>query len=188
MSAAEFVDDVETDSVILIDGLTKGFRYPGWRLGWALGPPEAIEVINRAASAIDGGPSTAVQRAALKVLEPVQADRETAALRTVFARKRNLMLGALRAMGIRCDHEPGGTFYVWADIGSLPPPLDDADTFFREALQRKVLTVPGRFFDVNPGGTRPSLEEYSHWVRFSFGPPEDNMLMGLDRLAELIRG
>jgi aspartate/methionine/tyrosine aminotransferase len=188
VSAARYVEDVETDPVLVIDGLTKSFRYPGWRMGWAVGPPHIIEMMNRAASAIDGGPSTAVQRAALHVLEPERADQETSALRNVFTRKRNLMIGRLEAMGIPCDHPPTGTFYVWASIGSLPEPLNDADVFFHEGLKRKVMTVPGRFFDVNPGANRPANDEYAHWVRFSFGPPEDNMLMGLDRLAEMIAG
>jgi aspartate/methionine/tyrosine aminotransferase len=38
VSAAAFVDDVEREPVLLIDGLTKSFRYPGWRVGWAVGP------------------------------------------------------------------------------------------------------------------------------------------------------
>ncbi len=186
VSAAQFVEDVETDPVVIIDGLTKCYRYPGWRLGWAVGPSEAIEMINRAASAIDGGPSTAIQRAALEVLQPERADQETDAVRHVFARKRNLMVERLDAMGIPCAHPPLGTFYVWASIASLPEPLDDADVFFRRALDRRVLTVPGRFFDVNPGAHRASDEAYRSWVRFSFGPPEENCRLGLDRLAAMI--
>ena len=119
----------------------------GWRMGWAVGPSHMIEMINRAASAIDGGPSTAVQRATLEVLEPARADQETNALRRVFTRKRNLMIERLDAMGIPCTSPPSGTFYVWASIARLPSPLNDADVFFRKALERKVLTVPGRFFE-----------------------------------------
>ena len=172
--------------MLVIDGLTKNFRYPGWRLGWAVGPPDVIEVINRAASAIDGGPSTAVQRAAMRVLEPARADQETAALRRVFARKRNLMVRRLGDIGVKCDHPPAGTFYVWADIVGLPAPLNDADVFFREALRRKVMTVPGRFFNINPGQLRDDDTDYRNWVRFSFGPPEDNVGLGLDRLEAMI--
>ena len=49
------------------------------------------------------------------------------------------------------------------------------------------MTVPGRFFDVNPGQLRGGESPYKHWVRFSFGPPEDNVAMGLDRLEAMIR-
>ena len=186
VSAAKYVADVDRDPILIVDGLTKSYRYPGWRLGWAVGPPEIIEVINRAASAIDGGPSTAIQRAGIEVLTPSVADRETTALRNVFTRKRNLMIERLRDMGIACEHEPGGTFYVWASIAGLPAPLNDADAFFRAGLERKVMTVPGRFFNVNPGKERGDDPRYRHWVRFSFGPPEDNVRIGLDRLAEMI--
>ena len=188
VSAAQYVRNVEKDSVLLVDGLTKSFRYPGWRIGWAVGPSDIIGNITRAGSAIDGGPSLPAQRLAIKALEPARADQETEAVRNVFARKRNVMLDGLRSMGIECEHEPSGTFYVWADIGGLPKPLNDADEFFRAALERKVMTVPGRWFDVNPGGVKPPRKDLKKWVRFSFGPPEAKVRMGLERLEEMIRG
>src|SRR5690606_33848127 len=92
VSGAEFVDDVDRDPVLLFDGLTKSFRYPGWRIGWVVGPPAMVESIARTASAIDGGPSRWAQRAAIEVLEPSRADQETAALRRAFCEKRNLMV------------------------------------------------------------------------------------------------
>ena len=41
----------------------KCFRYPGWRLGWAVGPRAMITSLGCAASAVDGGPGQPVQRA-----------------------------------------------------------------------------------------------------------------------------
>jgi aspartate/methionine/tyrosine aminotransferase len=187
VSGAEFVLDVERDPVVLFDGLTKSFRYPGWRVGWAIGPSAMMESLARTASSIDGGPSRIAQRAALMALEPSYADRETAALRDGFAKKRNLMAERLREMGIRCAKDPNGTFYCWASIAGLKPPFDDATTFFRRALDRKVMTVPGEFFDVNPGKRRPDPSPYRQWMRFSFGPPMDNVVMGLDRLQAMLR-
>jgi aspartate/methionine/tyrosine aminotransferase len=66
VSAAAYVENVERDPVILFDGLTKSFRYPGWRVGWALGPSEMIQTMARTASSIDGGPveDRAARRAA----------------------------------------------------------------------------------------------------------------------------
>ena len=187
VSAAEFVDDVERDPVLIVDGLTKSFRYPGWRVGWTLGPAAMIETLARTASSIDGGPSRIAQRAALAVLEPARADQETQALRDVFAEKRNLLVSRLKGMGIRFAREPESTFYGWASLAALPAPLDDATTFFRRALEHKVLTVPGEFFDVNPGKRRPGVSPYRQWMRFSFGPPIDNLRLGLDRLEAMIR-
>lgn len=188
ISAASYVDDVDRDPVILIDGLTKNFRYPGWRVGWIVGPTDVVEHISRAASAIDGGPPAPMQRAAAQVLQPAIADQETNAVRQAFARKRNLMLDSLRSLGVRIDHAPLGTFYMWGDISGLPAPFNDADELFRAALQQRVMLVPGRFFDVNPGATRPTDPAYRHWMRFSFGPPEDNVRAGLERLRAVVRG
>ena len=187
-SAARYVRHVEKDPVLLVDGMTKGFRYPGWRLGWVVGPSSIIEKLNRAASAMDGGPSLPAQRLAIKALEPERAERETSAVRRVFARKRNVMLKGLRDLGIRCEHEPHGAFYVWADLGGLSKPLNDAEAFFREGLERRIITVPGRSFDVNPGGANRPLKELKKWIRFSFGLPEEKMAVGLERMAEMING
>lgn len=187
VSAAPFVEDVEKEPTILIDGLTKSFRYPGWRVGWALGPSAMMETFARTGSSIDGGPSRIAQRAALKALEPKQADQETEALRRVFAKKRNVMIDRLESMGVRFAKKSESTFYVWGSLEALPPPLDDAMTFFRRALEHKVMTVPGQFFDVNPGRRRRGTSPYSRWMRFSFGPPMDNMTQGLDRLEAMVK-
>ena len=186
VSGAAYVEEVDRDPVLLFDGLTKCFRYPGWRVGWVVGPPEMVESMARTASAIDGGPSRIAQRAALAVLEPERADQETTALRDVFRKKRDVMVERLSEMGIHCCPKPESTFYCWATLRDLKPPLDDAMTFFRRALERKVMTVPGQFFDVNPGNYRQGSSPYTRWMRFSFGPPMDNMVMGLDRLAEML--
>jgi aspartate/methionine/tyrosine aminotransferase len=187
VSGAEFVEDVERDPVLLFDGLTKSYRYPGWRVGWTVGPSAMIDSLARTASSIDGGPSRIAQRAALEVLEPERADQETEALRRVFAKKRNVLVKRLKGMGVRFSREPQSTFYGWASLERLPPPFDDAMTFFRRALDVKVLTVPGEFFDVNPGQRRRGESPYRQWMRFSFGPPMDNLQMGLDRLEKMLR-
>jgi aspartate/methionine/tyrosine aminotransferase len=75
---------------------------------------------------------------------------------------------------------------VWASIAGLKAPLNDADVFFRRALEQKVLTVPGHFFDVNPRKERQGESPFSSWVRFSFGPPEANVRTGLERLEAMI--
>jgi aspartate/methionine/tyrosine aminotransferase len=187
VSAAEFVEDVDKDPVILIDGLTKSYRYPGWRMGWAVGPRPMMETMARTASSIDGGPSRIAQRAAMKALEPARADQETRALRTVFCEKRNEMVRRLADMGMTFAAKPRSTFYCWASLRGLPEPFDDAMAFFRRALEHKVMTVPGAFFDVNPGKRRRGESEYRQWMRFSFGPPMENLRMGLTRLEEMLR-
>ena len=186
VSAAEFVEDVDRDPILLFDGLTKSFRYPGWRIGWAVGPKAMIDPMARTASSIDGGPSRIAQRAAIQALEPDQADQETETLRRVFVQKRNVMVARLRKMGLQFIREPLSTFYCWASVKDLPEPFNEAMSLFWHALDTKVMTVPGEFFDVNPGKMRRRRSPYRQWMRFSFGPPMENVTMGLERLENML--
>ena len=188
VSAAAHVEDVERDPVLLIDGLTAGFRYPGWRLGWVAGPSAMIQDLLETASWLDGGCSLPIQRAALAVLRPESARSELDATRALFAKKRQLTLKRLTDMGVQVPHPPRGTFYVWGDLSELASPFDEAESFYRRALQRRVLCVPGSSFDVDPARRRRGPAAYSRWMRFSFGAPLDELRMGLDRLARMVRG
>ncbi|MCR8920860.1 pyridoxal phosphate-dependent aminotransferase [Parasutterella secunda] len=188
VSALPYVKDINRDPVIVFDGLTKGFRYPGWRAGWAIGPKYLIEMINRAASAVDGGPSTMVQRGVIEELAEGHAEAELLATRKEFAVKRKMMMEGLAELGIHTPaNQPLGTFYLWASIENLPGKLSDADYFFHACLQKKVITVPGHFFDVRPFRVRPTNEPYRHWVRFSYGPNRQTIKTALGRIAQVIK-
>jgi aspartate/methionine/tyrosine aminotransferase len=187
VSAAEHVDDVDADPVLVFDGLTKNWRYPGFRVTWVLGPKKVIESVASAGSFLDGGGVAPMQRAAVNIVAEAPTLAETRALREVFAHKRRKLVDGLRALGIRFDLEPEGTFYAWGDLGELPPALRDGDDFFRAALEEQVIVVPGHFFDVNPGKRRmrhPS--RFRNHVRFSFGPNEAVLDDALARLGRVI--
>jgi aspartate/methionine/tyrosine aminotransferase len=186
-SAARYVADVDRDPVVILDGLTKNWRYPGWRVTWAVGPKRVIESAVSAGSFLDGGGSRPLQRKAIELLALDNALAETKAIHQVFGKKRGKMLNGLRDLGFTVDLPPEGTFYVWASTEHLPPSLRDGMAFFRAALERKVITVPGEFFDVDPGkrrGSRPS--RFRRHLRFSFGPPAARLDVALDRLRELV--
>jgi len=186
-SAAAYVEDVDRDPVILFDGLTKNWRYPGWRVCWTIGPKSVIQAIASAGSFLDGGASRPMQRAAIPLLEEDVVRAETDAIHRTFAAKRQMLLQGLRRLGVRFDLEPEGTFYCWGDLSGLPPSLRTGEQFFRAALERQVITVPGSFFDVDPGkrrGGRPS--RFQHHMRFSFGPSAAVLERAIARLGETI--
>ncbi len=173
------------DPVIIVDGLTKNWRYPGWRLSWTLAPKEVIDAIASAGSFLDGGPNHPFQAPALALLEPEVVFQETEAIQRHFFRKRNYTMERLRAMGIEIEAEPAGTFYVWANLSRLPEPLNDGLRFFQEGLSEKVITVPGVFFDVNPDRRR-AVARYGNYTRISFGPDMATLERGLDAIERLI--
>lgn len=187
-SAAAWVEDVDRDPVLVVDGLTKNWRYPGWRLSWTLGPKDVIARITSAGSFLDGGPSHPLQSAAIPLLDPAHADAEARAIQSMFKDKRKVMLDACRSIGLVVDPAPRGAFYAFASLERLPPQLRDGHAFFRAALEHQVIVVPGRFFDVDPGGRRAHLpSRLEGFVRLSFGPSMTELTRGLDRLATMVR-
>ena len=186
-SAARYVDDVNRDPVVLFDGLTKNWRYPGWRTTWTIGPRSVIDAVASAGSFLDGGGSRPLQRAAVALLEDGAVVQETLAIQRAFREKRDKLLSGLQRLGVRVDRVPDGTFYVWGHIDQLPAPLNDGMGFFRAALEKKVIVVPGEFFDVNPGKRRSSrASRYRQHVRFSFGPSMAVLDTALERLEALV--
>ncbi len=188
VSAARYVEDVNEDPVVLFDGLTKNWRYPGFRVCWTVGPKAVIEGLASAGSFLDGGCACPMQRAALKLVQPEIAEQEANAIRTAFSAKRQLMFNRLRALGVSVAPHPQGAFYCWGELSALPQGLNTGMLLFRKALEVGVIIVPGVFFDINPGKRRPDrASRFGHFARFSFGPPLQEIERGLDQLDQLIR-
>ena len=60
-------------------------------------------------------------------------------------------------------------------------------SLYSEALKRKVIVVPGEFFDVNPGKRRHGrASRFRDYVRFSFGPSLEVVERAMTRLEELV--
>jgi len=187
-TAARYVDDVDRDPVVILDGLTKNWRYPGWRVTWTVAPKKVIERVVSAGSFLDGGGSRPLQRKAIELLAPAAAMAETKAIHATFGKKRAKMLNGLRDLGFTVDLPPEGTFYVWASAEHLPASISDGMSFFRAALDRNVITVPGEFFDVDPGKRRGSrASRFRRHLRFSFGPAMPRLETALERLGDLIK-
>ena len=187
VSAAAYVEDVDSDPVVVFDGLTKNWRYPGFRVSWVVGPKPLIESIASAGSFLDGGGSAPMQRAAVDLLSEEHVVAETNAIRESFGAKRELLIRGLESIGVRFDLPPEGTFYAWGDISQLPPSLRTAHDFFQQALERRVICVPGDFFDVNPGKRRMGRpSRFRSHVRFSFGPRQGILAEAIRRFKTMV--
>src|SRR5687768_2903191 len=91
-TAARYVEDVDRDPVVILDGLTKNWRYPGMRITWTIGPRKVIEAASSAGSFLDGGGSRPLQRASIPLLDPELTMQETRAIANEFGKKRAKML------------------------------------------------------------------------------------------------
>ena len=148
-SAATNVQDVNKDDVLLIDGMTKRFRLPGWRIAWIVGPKEFITALGSCGSYLDGGSNVAFQEAAIEMLEPKKVHAEMKALQTHFKMKRDYVLGRLKEIGFGIGDQdiPDSTFYIWLDLTTLDPPppenspvrISDGLSFFDALLKEKTI-------------------------------------------------
>ncbi|KIJ44276.1 hypothetical protein M422DRAFT_168476, partial [Sphaerobolus stellatus SS14] len=188
LSSAAYIEDVNKDSVIIVDGLTKNWRLPGWRVCWVLGPKNLITALSQSGSFLDGGANHPLQLAAIPLLDAERCKQERLALQKHFKAKRDHVLKRLERMGLRVDIPPTSTFYIWLNLEHLPAPLDNGLTFFEELLKEKTIVVPGIFFEINPSHRRDLFSSpCHHYVRISFGPPMKDLDMGLDAIERVLR-
>ncbi|EMC98514.1 hypothetical protein BAUCODRAFT_67339 [Baudoinia panamericana UAMH 10762] len=187
ISAADNIVDVNDDDVLIIDGLTKRFRLPGWRVAWIVGPKDFIKAIGSCGSYLDGGTNVPFQQAAIPMLEPTKVRNEMQALQRHFRDKRDYVVGRLEKMGFEFAYKPDSTFYLWLDLEQLPEEINDGLNFFQACLEEKCIVVPGIFFDLNPSRRRDLFDSpCHHFVRVSYGPRMDHLKAGLDSFERVL--
>ncbi|KAK0511056.1 hypothetical protein JMJ35_006608 [Cladonia borealis] len=188
VSAADNIKDVNEDDVILIDGLTKRFRLPGWRVAWIIGPKAFISAIGSCGSYLDGGTNVPFQEAAIPMLEPNKVLQEMKALQRHFRTKRDYVLSRLKEIGFEIKLVPDSTFYIWLDLRGLPEAINDGLNFFQQCLKEKVIVVPGIFFDLNPAKRRDLFDSpCHHFVRLSYGPRMETLESGLAGIERVVK-
>ena len=177
VSIVEAVPEL-TDRTILVNGVAKSYAMTGWRLGWMVGPADAIKAAANLQSHLSSNVSNISQRAALEALTGPQEQVEV--MRESFERRRNLIVAELnKIQGLQCP-TPEGAFYVYPDVsgllnrewGGVTPTtsLELADLILEQA---EVAVVPGEAF--GPSG----------YLRLSYALGEDAMLEGVRRLQKL---
>ncbi|MDD4775117.1 MAG: pyridoxal phosphate-dependent aminotransferase [Syntrophomonas sp.] len=117
--------------------LSKTYNMTGWRIGWAAGNPQAIEVLGRFKSNVDSGVFQAIQCAAIEALRGPQEC--VAQANQIYALRRQVAIAGLERMGWQVT-PPQASFYFWA-----PVPKGYNSASFAEAVLEKanVIITPG---------------------------------------------
>ena len=105
--AASIVEAVPAlaDRTILVNGVAKTYAMTGWRLGWMIGPKDAIAAAGNLQSHLSSNVSNVSQRAAIAALTGPQD--AVATMREAFDRRRKLIQSGLDAIdGIVCPCRP----------------------------------------------------------------------------------
>ncbi|MGI9082389.1 MAG: LL-diaminopimelate aminotransferase [Thermoleophilaceae bacterium] len=98
---------------IEVFSLSKGYNMTGWRTAAVVGNAGALEAYWRLKTNIDSGMFEAVQLAAAAALD--DGDEVPREMSRVYARRRDLVVDALREIGVELA-APRGTIYVWAPV------------------------------------------------------------------------
>ncbi|MDX6632116.1 MAG: LL-diaminopimelate aminotransferase [Solirubrobacterales bacterium] len=156
------------DVGVEVFSLSKGFNMTGWRCAAILGNPEAVRSYWQLKTNVDSGLFEATQLAGAAALDgPREAIEE---MNAIYARRRDLVIGALREIGVEVD-PPKGTIYVWA-----PVPEGHSSTSFCELVleQAAVIVSPGSMYG-------PSGEGF---FRISLTTPDERISEAVERLRE----
>lgn len=144
------------DRTLTVNGVSKAYAMTGWRIGYAAGPVPLIKAMGKIQSQSTSNPSSISQWAAVEALNGVQDYIESN--KTLFQRRRDLVVSMLnQAKGVTCPR-PEGAFYVYPDISacigktSAAGTLIENDEAFATALLEEtgVAVVFGAAFGLSP--------------------------------------
>lgn len=129
------------DYAIEFHSLSKSFNMTGWRIGFAVGNPDAVAALAQVKDNLDSGQFNAIQNAASDALN--HADHVSVrAMSDLYCERRDIVVSALNAMGINAE-KPQAGFYVWAGC----PDGYTSTEFAAKLLDRAaVVVVPGTGF------------------------------------------
>jgi LL-diaminopimelate aminotransferase len=155
--------------------LSKPFAMTGWRIGWAVGNPEAVRLLATVKDNIDSGIFRPIQRAGAKALQLWCQDPSI--IRPVvdtYQRRRDFVLKALKEAGIQAS-TPKGSLYIWAPI---PEGFSNSQEFATFLLERAhVAVTPG-------GGYGPAGEGY---FRVSLTYPDSVIAEAMERIVDALK-
>ncbi len=142
-------DGYRSPSILQVDGaaevaveffsLSKAFNMTGWRLGFVVGHPTAVNAVKTVKDNIDNGSLRALQFAGAKALSI--AEKITPPINAVYQKRRDVVVDALMESGWEIE-KPKATIYVWAPV---PPRFEGSSRAFATALLEEVgvVVTPG---------------------------------------------
>ncbi|MFD4639762.1 pyridoxal phosphate-dependent aminotransferase [Lentzea sp. NPDC058436] len=160
------------ENTLTVNGFSKGYAMTGWRLGYLAGPADLISAALKVHEHSVSCAATFAQIAGEAAL--TGGAEAVAAMRTAYARRRDLLVDGLNALpGISCA-APEGSFYAFPDITGTG--LDSAGFAAWLLNEAGVVTTPGSAF--GPGGE-------GH-VRLSFAASEEELTEALTRMGKAL--
>jgi len=166
------------DRTVTLSSLGKTFSLTGWKIGWAIAPPELTAGLRAAHQFLTFAVATPLQHAAAEAL--AREGEYVPSLVADLARNRLALGTALANLGFGVSW-PAGTYFICADHTAISRRLGlEGDAAFCMHLIEKigVAAIPPSVFYEHPELGRPL-------VRFAFCKKAATIDEGLRRLAKL---
>ena len=160
------------ERTIVVNGFSKSYAMTGWRLGYACGPREILQVMTRVHQyAIMSAPTTA-QFAAVEALN--NGDADISSMREEYNRRRLFMCDRFNAIGLECEM-PRGAFYMFPSIKKTG--LSSEEFCTRLLKEKSVAVSPGNAFGDSGEG----------FVRCCYAASMKNIAKALARIEEFVK-
>jgi aspartate aminotransferase len=181
--AASIVAEVPglADTAVVLNGVAKTYAMTGWRVGWLVGPKDVVKAATNLQSHLTSNVNNVAQRAAITALTGDLSAVD--AMRAAFDRRRRTMVQMLGAIdGVVCP-VPQGAFYAYPSVrgvlgrqirGRTPATSAELAEIILDEVE--VAVVPGEAF--GPSG----------YLRLSYALGDDDLVEGVGRIQELLRG
>jgi len=158
------------DVAIEFHSFSKTFNMTGWRLGFAIGNPEALEALATVKDNVDSCVFTAIQRAGQAALALPQSRLDE--LVDTYRGRRDVLVDGLHKAGWNVPR-PHATFYIWARI----PTAERSQGFCARLLRdAHVVATPGVGFG----------EAGDRYVRFALTTTEERIAEAVARITRML--
>jgi aspartate/methionine/tyrosine aminotransferase len=157
------------DRTIVAQSFSKAYRMTGWRVGYAVAPPEVARVLAFLQEfVVSHAPGVAQEAARVAIIEGEPFVAESQAR---YARNRAIAVARLRQIPGVTVPEPEGAFYVFPRFDGLADSFGFCQQLVRE---RRVGVAPGSAFGLGGEGH----------VRICFAVDEATLCDALERIEE----
>lgn len=167
------------ERTIVINGMSKAYAMTGWRIGFAAGPKEIVEIMSNIQSHATSNPNSIAQYASKVGLNG--SKEVTKKMVKAFKERRNYMVEKINEISNVSCKKPEGAFYVMMNIEKLmgkkyedkeiEGSMSFADILLEES---KVAVIPGKAF----GNDK--------FVRLSYATSLEDIKRGLERIKEFV--
>ena len=160
------------ERTLLLDGFSKRYGMPGWRIGYAAGPADIIDAMLGMMQHTMLCPPNSTQWAALAALN-MDDEADFAKTLAHYDRRRQLLYTELNRIGLSTA-EPKGAFYIFPDVSVTGL---SAEQFVEKLLlEEKVMVLPGDAFG----------EQGKQHVRICYATPYEGLQQALVRIENFV--